>query len=95
MPKTVHNLFVNWVKLNVKNVFKIVGISHTCIGSFINQWNNLLYTLPDHHLPTLLIHSHKTIIISIRKQVIPIIHSAYNNQYERNFIKTSNRGRFV
>ena len=91
MPKTVYNLFVNWVSLGVKNVFKTVGILRISTGWLVYRWNSPLYTLSYLHLPTLLIHSLETAITSVTTQVIPIIHRAYNNQHERFFIKTSNR----
>jgi len=95
MPKTVYNLFVNWVSLVVKNVFKVVDTSQTYMDWLVYQWNSPLYTLLYLHLPTLLIHSLETAITSVINQVIPIIHRAYNNQLERYFIKTSNRGSLI
>jgi len=95
MPKTVYNMFVNWVSLGVKNVFKVVDTSHTNTGWLVYQWNSPLYTLLYLHLPTLLTHSLGTAITSVTKQVIPIIHRAYNNQLERFFIKTSNKGSLI
>jgi len=95
MPKTVYNLFVTWVKMGVKNVFKVVDTSHTNKGWLVYQWNSPLYTLSNLYLPTVLIHNLEMIVISVTKQVIPIIHRAYNNQLERFFIKTSNRGSLI
>lgn len=87
MSKTVDNLYVTWVRMGVKNVFKVVDTSLIILNNQVARWNNRLYPSFCRHLPTIFIHRKKLSITSIKERFMPIIHRTYNNQLEGKYNK--------
>ncbi len=91
MFRVVENLFVNWSRHMVKNVFNSVDKSTTLVlgGCFWGVTH--AYTPTSPHQPMRFSHMIFLIFTSVKQVLIPTIHSAYNYQRKENLNKTNSR----